>query len=411
MKSTPWMLVPFLLLLCASTAQGQGQSVEGPHYRLYYEGSRLEADATLKILEKAFEGYESFFHTTPKLSGSERLRVCVYKDRKAWQAGIAADGATAPSAGGYYWPPSKTAYLFQQPTKYYTRKLILHEAAHQFHYLSRTKNKNPKANWYTEGVAEHLAEHYWDGETLTLGVPALSLKDYPKKAWDDIKSGAISLKAMIKGQDHRPLGGLFVRYLCTEKKLAKAFKKLSQALDSGAGSEVACQKFLGPIASLEKRFLKWLEAHQQDWTYVYNEWEQLSRDRFYGHAGVVSFCRLTKVAKTLRANLEVPAGGQWQAGLLLSYSGSGGDYTVALLNQSGQVVVNQRKDGQWTQLSATKIKKAKAGERIRLEASRKGSRVQLSIQGKVLGRYNLKGPYLGLALDSCKPRFSSVQWK
>lgn len=407
-----WISVAFLsILYFANTAQAQGQSVQSKHYNLYYEGSRLEADSTLRLLEKAYDGYKAFFQKEPLLKKEARLRVCFYKDRAAWSAGIAADGAKAPNAGGYYWPPSKTAYLFKQPTLGYTRKLILHEAGHQFHYLSRTNNKNPKANWYIEGVAEHLAEHYWDGETLVLGVPALSLKDYPKNALDALKSGKITLKSMIKGKDNRALGSLFVRFLCTEKKLAKAYKKLSAALDAGADSEATCLKYLGKIEVLEKRFLKWLENNLQDWTYVFNEWEQLAKDRFYGHAGVVSFCRLTKTVKKLEAKLEVPIGGRWQAGLLLSYSGSGGEYTVALMNQNGLVVVNQRKDGKWTRIGEKKFKKPLPGQKIAMSVSRKGAKVQLTLQGKKVGSFKLKGPYVGLVLDSCQPRFAEVRWK
>ncbi|MDF1663191.1 MAG: hypothetical protein P1V97_15555 [Planctomycetota bacterium] len=403
-----------VLVIClgfVSSAHAQGQSVQGPHYRLYYEGSRLEADATLKLLERAYDGYKAFFQKAPTLKEGQRLRVCFYKDRAAWEAGIAADGTKAPAAGGYYWPPSKTAYLFKQPTLAYTRKLILHEAAHQFHYLSRTNNKNPKANWYIEGVAEHLAEHYWDGKTLVLGVPALSLKDYPKLALDSLKAGKITLKSMIKGQDNRALGALFIRYLCTEKKLAKAYKKLAVALDAGAESEAACAKYLGKIDDLEKRFLKWLEDAQQDWTYVYNEWEQLAKDRFYGHAGVVSFCRLTKPAKKLEAKLEAPVGGRWQAGLLLAYSGSGGEYTVALMNHKGLLLVNQRKDGKWTRIGEKQFQKPRPGDKIAMSVSRKGSKVQLTVQGKKVGSFKLAGPYFGLVLDSSKPRFSCVRWR
>src|SRR5690606_4627791 len=105
-----------------------------------------------------------------------------------------------PNAGGYYWPTNKTAYLFKQPTVYFTRMLFLHEVMHQFHHLARTKNKNPKAGWYTEGVAEYISRHFWDGEDLTLGIlPIATLEDYAAKALERFEDEGFDLAAMIDG--------------------------------------------------------------------------------------------------------------------------------------------------------------------------------------------------------------------
>ena len=76
---------------------------------------------------------------------------------------LLAAGVQPPAAGGYYHPSGRTAYAWRQPTIYFTRCLILHEATHQFHYLARTSNSVSLAFWYAEGLAEFLSRHYWDG--------------------------------------------------------------------------------------------------------------------------------------------------------------------------------------------------------------------------------------------------------
>ncbi|MHC5037287.1 MAG: hypothetical protein ACYTHM_08240 [Planctomycetota bacterium] len=161
-----------LLLLLSSPLARAGEkihTVDSRHYKLFWEGSAEKAEEMSRVLEAAWEEFRKFFGTAPKLKKGERLLVRFFQKRAGWEAGIRKDGTNPPrSGGGYYWPPTKTAYLYRQPMRYYTRCLFIHEVAHQFHYLSRTGNRDPRVGWYTEGVVEHLAWHFKDYPTKSL---------------------------------------------------------------------------------------------------------------------------------------------------------------------------------------------------------------------------------------------------
>lgn len=56
-------------------------------------------------------------------------------------------------------------WVYLQKDDYYTRHLILHEGTHAFMQWFLSSSGPP---WYSEGMAEWIALHRWDGETLTL---------------------------------------------------------------------------------------------------------------------------------------------------------------------------------------------------------------------------------------------------
>ena len=74
----------------------------------------------------------------------------------------------------------------------------MHEATHQFHYLARTRNAQPTAKWYREGVAEFLSWHTWDGERIRLGVrPRITLSDYAAQALAAVTADDFDLDAVV----------------------------------------------------------------------------------------------------------------------------------------------------------------------------------------------------------------------
>lgn len=56
-------------------------------------------------------------------------------------------------------------WVYLQKDDYYTRHLILHEGTHAFMQWFLSSSGPP---WYSEGMAEWIALHRWDGQTLTL---------------------------------------------------------------------------------------------------------------------------------------------------------------------------------------------------------------------------------------------------
>ncbi|MDJ0521540.1 MAG: hypothetical protein QNJ90_05635 [Planctomycetota bacterium] len=417
LRQASWvLLIGALCALPLRDAHADVHVVESEHYRLHWEGARSDAEEALRVLESAWAGFRAFFGAEPKLTQGEKLRVRFYASRDGWVRGIRRDGTWPPrSAGGYYWPPTKTAHLFRQPTQYFTRVLLVHEAAHQFHFLARTRNKQPAAGWYTEGIAEHLSWHWWDGKRITLGVlPGVSLKDYPAAALQEMRDADFDLAAVVGGRRpaSRPVSWALLRYLATgrEGKPLPGFSTFLRKMDAGGQPWPVFKQRFGRPSRLLPRLLAWLEAHQTPWAQVFNEWEQVGQATLRGRAGVVSAARLKRPAAALSAVVAVPRNRfRWRAGLLLHWS-SNEDYTVALVSARGTVQVDRRQGGRWRTLHRSRRPAWGAAER-RFEAIRRDGAVVFRLDGRDVGSWRLPGTVLGVALDNADLRFRDVAWR
>jgi len=417
MRTALASLLAVLLLVQSAQAEGpELQVVETAHYRLEAEADASVAKEYGRVLESAYQGLAAYFGKQPKLSEGERMRVRFFDTQAAWAQGMRADGVEPPTdAGGYYAPGKRTAYLYRQPTRTFTRVLLVHEATHQFHYLARTRNAQPTSKWYREGVAEYLSWHTWNGATIRLGVrPQITLSDYAAKALEAVTADGFDLEAVIAGKTwpgYATVWALF-RYLATgdDGKPLKGFGTFCRKMDAGGGVGLLFKRFFRGAKRFREGFVAWLAADQQPWTWMFNEWEDRGGGSFRGFAGVVSACRLKENAERLVARLEVPREGPWCGGLLLHY-GSAGDYTVALLDHRRRLRVDRRADGGWQRLAAHTCTAVSTDGCLKLEARREEQGVVLVVGGETLGPFDLPHSPLGLAVDSSDLVFEDVEWQ
>ena len=73
-------------------------------------------------------------------------------------------------------------WVYEQESDYYRQHLVLHEGVHGF-MMYALKGAGPP--WYSEGMAEHLATHSWDGRRIEVGIVPRSKDDVPY--WGRIK--------------------------------------------------------------------------------------------------------------------------------------------------------------------------------------------------------------------------------
>jgi hypothetical protein len=73
-------------------------------------------------------------------------------------------------------------WLYEQPSAYYRRHLVLHEGTHGF---MNTLLRSCGPPWYMEGVAELLATHHWKDGVLTMGYMPQDRDEVPM--WGRIK--------------------------------------------------------------------------------------------------------------------------------------------------------------------------------------------------------------------------------
>jgi hypothetical protein len=389
---------------------------ESARYRLDTDAPEDTAREYLKMLEAAWPLMEQFFGQAPKLRKDEKLRISFRQTQQGWHQALQADKVDIPvGAGGYYWPGNRTVYLWKQPTIYNTRQLLLHEAMHQFHFLACCNNVGPKDTWYVEGVVEHLSRHYWDGETLTLGVvPLCSLENYPRLALELFERQDFSLADMIddKRASTRPEQWALVRYLLLgdDGKLKPRWDKLRPKLDAGQPGKTLFRPGIGDPAALQPKIRQWLKTQQEPLVPVWNEWWGLGPDSARGTATVTSALRAREDAVLFSATLNMPAQGAYKGGLLIGFEDAG-HYAVALFDSGGGFSVNLRKDETWHVLKRGRTAPPKTEGRLQLRAERVEGGIRVVQDDVETGVFDLPGRKLGVCLENCTLSFTDLKWK
>ena len=313
--------------------------VETEHYRLTFEIDEEEALLAAQLAEASYDAMVDYFGAEPT---ELPLEAGWYVDFDSFQAAIEADGTKAPEAGGYYWPGTSRAYMYTQPTVYFSRMLFLHELVHQFHFLARTGNQ-ARESWYTEGLAEYLSRHDWDDGCTRLGRRLmLSWEDYPGQALAEAEytfDGHSDLS--------RPWALATVRYLQTEEPAA--FDAFRDAYD--ADPEVALADYVD-VADTEAAVEAWLPGDQEPMTPVFYDWLHVTEGEVDGEALYFSMA-VAKDGDVFSARHDAPAG---YAGIVAGYDDSA-NYSAWLVDAAGEVwtFVSNANSALWWDMGAVPV--------------------------------------------------------
>jgi hypothetical protein len=142
------------------------RKLAGQHLTLYTDVPETVED--LKTLPALFDAavieWGKYFEVDQAKLADWKMVGCIMQSKERFQgAGLYTndlpDFPNGYQKGSQFW-------LFDQPSDYYRRHLLLHEGTHAFmnHHLG---GAGPP--WYSEGMAELLGTHLWDGRTLALG--------------------------------------------------------------------------------------------------------------------------------------------------------------------------------------------------------------------------------------------------
>jgi hypothetical protein len=329
--------------------EGEGWTSEGEHYRVYTELSEARTEELGRLLEASWEAFQVYFNYSPPLDDGQKLWVNVYQNRDRWQAGMASDGISHQGdAGGYFDPNTRKAYLYQQPTLYYTDSLILHEATHQFHLLGRL-GQNQLPWWYVEGVAEYLAHHDWDGACVRLGVlPLLTREDYPANALNDYEAMLPDLNGILQGdfEPSRPMVWALYSYLQSMSNLFReGFTTLRETLDQGeqVDSFSLFSELIAEPSTLQIPILEWLEQSQLPFIDIYLEWTSIGPKTIRGHGLYFSYALLKESYNQL-SYTAIPNQDDWAFGVIIDHEDSE-NYTGVVLFHYGEVSTFEMEGG------------------------------------------------------------------
>ncbi|KAF0245972.1 MAG: hypothetical protein FD180_1115 [Planctomycetota bacterium] len=379
--------------LSATAQPAPGVETKSAHYDVYAE--TFDASEAGAVLDAVWARLSAYFGSAPE----RRLRVEIYATQAAMHAGLERDNQWKVNAGGYYAPGTKKAYLYVQPSDYFTRQLLIHEATHQFHFLAATGNRAPAAEWYTEGLAEYFGMHNWDGKTLQTGVvPAVSLEDYPAQASKQLAlldDDAASVALGVTRCD-RPLAWALVHYLVNVRPAW--WHALSGRLDDGELPSTAWANACGGCGpDLGRDLRAWIDAHQQPFRIAWIAWQERGEE-LEGKAGVVSAAFFKEAPASFECEIELVSG-DLKAGIAFNFRGNEDYCLFQVLGATARVV--HREKGTWKRLALSEVPQQ---EKPSVSLRREGGELVLSANGREVFRAASDGD-VGLNVEGCCARF------
>jgi hypothetical protein len=163
-------------------AAGLGiRKLTGKHLTLYTDLPRsAEIEALPQVFDLAAPQWAEYFGVEPKKVNDWRVTGFVMGDKERFrEAGLLPDYLPDFQNGFTH---GMDLWVYEQPSAYYRRHLLLHEGTHAFmqHILGAM---GPP--WYAEGMAELLATHRWQDGKLTLNYLPADKTETPE--WGRIK--------------------------------------------------------------------------------------------------------------------------------------------------------------------------------------------------------------------------------
>ena len=133
-----------------------------------------EIEQLPKLFDQAFPQWCKYFHLDAAKRSNWKMRGFLMKDKARFRrAGLLPERLPAFQHG---YSQNYDLWLYDQPSDYYRRHLLLHEGTHG---LMNTTLGGCGPPWYMEGIAELLATHRWHEGRLTLNHIPADRKEVP----------------------------------------------------------------------------------------------------------------------------------------------------------------------------------------------------------------------------------------
>lgn len=189
----------------AGRVQGAGiRKLSGQHLTLYTDlPSAPSVDELPVVFDAAVPQWSAYFDIPLEATRDWQLVGYLIQDKDLFRSTGLLPENLPPFLNGYQ--RLAELWVYEQPSDYYRRHLLLHEGTHAFMNWALGGTGPP---WYMEGAAELLATHAWRGDQLTLGYFPQTKEDTPhwgriKIIQDDLAANRGLTLLQIMQYDHR----------------------------------------------------------------------------------------------------------------------------------------------------------------------------------------------------------------
>ena len=165
----------------ARAAQAGLRKIVGKRLVLYTDlPADPEVDDLCEVFDQAYPQWCDYFRTPEAEEPDWRMIGYLMNEKERFQqAGLLPEELPAFSHG---FSRDDELWLYDQPSAYYRRHLLLHEGTHGFMYTRLQASATP---WYIEGLAELLGTHRWHNRKLQMNYFPLQRDEVPQ--WGRIR--------------------------------------------------------------------------------------------------------------------------------------------------------------------------------------------------------------------------------
>ncbi len=140
--------------------------LEGRHVTIFTDlAPASEVDELPRVFDAAVPQWCAYFKLDPAKAADWKITACLIGEKPAFEQAGLLPADLPPFLHGYQ--RGHEVWLYEQPTAYYRRHLLLHEGTHAF-MVNLLGGAGPP--WYMEGMAERLATHRWEQGMLEMRV-------------------------------------------------------------------------------------------------------------------------------------------------------------------------------------------------------------------------------------------------
>jgi hypothetical protein len=271
------------------------RKLDGKHIALYTDlPAQQEIDELPQVFDAAVPLWCQYFGIDTANTAGWKVIGCVMQEKERFVAAGLLPGGLPPFPNGY--SRGSELWLYDQPSGYYRRHLLLHEGTHCFMQQWLGGAGPP---WYMEGIAELLATHRWQQGRLTLAIMPMNRDETPywgriKIVKDEAAAGRRMTLDEIMRYDakahlrNEPYGWCWAAaaFLDQHPLTQSEFRALKSRTRESS-------------AEFSKRFAESLKAR---WPHINEEWQLFVAECDYGYD-------VARAALVRKAAVELPAAG------------------------------------------------------------------------------------------------------